>query len=314
IGFALVAFLFFCVPYIQLMPFKTHSLVSDRFLFLAVWPITILIVALAWRLKPLPRIALLLIVSLPWVYQTIDRPRDWERLETLVEKDLRTYPSYYVPIRIKAISMQLANGFYSDAFRTINKISIPEVRKILESEVKATYAVKVVTPSLGQPSVAVSQLLDFAQVLKDPPEQVKWNSPMRWVLDGSESALSNLWWRLTFEFQNDISVNYNAGSWLLSVHKYKDALPYFRVLDESPQLPESMRGNVLKGFGVALLNIGDIEGAENKLRAALDQAQADLEAYCSLAQVYRLSGRPEAASHAEFECRNYTALQEGGRK
>jgi hypothetical protein len=35
-GFALVTFLLLCMPYTQLVPFVTDSLVSDRFLALAV--------------------------------------------------------------------------------------------------------------------------------------------------------------------------------------------------------------------------------------------------------------------------------------
>ncbi len=308
IGFALVMLILLCMPYIQLIPYKTHSLVSDRFLFIAIWPICILIVALSWRLKPIPRGVILLIIFLPWLYQTIDRPRDWDSLESLADKDLKSYPNYYVPIRIKAITVQLADGDYLDASQTVKKIDIPEVRKILESEIKSAYVVEVITPSQGQPSAAVAQLLEFAKDLKDIPEEAKWNPPMRWVFDGSESALANLWWRLTFSFKNDISVNYYAGSWLLSVNKYKDAIPYFRMLDSSSHLPDGMRGRVLKEFGIALLNTGNIKDAEIKLLGAIDQPKPDLEAYCSLAQLYKLTGRSEAASHAENECRNYVSM------
>jgi len=48
-GFALVAFLLLCMPTCKLMPYAPLSLVSDRFLALAVWPVVLLIVTLAWR-------------------------------------------------------------------------------------------------------------------------------------------------------------------------------------------------------------------------------------------------------------------------
>ena len=49
-----VVFLLLCMPYMQLIPNHPPSLVSDRYVALAVWPAMLLIVALAWRLKPAP--------------------------------------------------------------------------------------------------------------------------------------------------------------------------------------------------------------------------------------------------------------------
>ncbi|MDO8414073.1 MAG: hypothetical protein Q7S51_09830, partial [Gallionellaceae bacterium] len=63
-GFAAVVFLLLCLPYLHLVPYSPPSLISDRFLSLAVWPATLLLVALTWRLKPVPRIVLLLVVAL----------------------------------------------------------------------------------------------------------------------------------------------------------------------------------------------------------------------------------------------------------
>ena len=91
-GFALAAFLLICVPYIQLLPNHPPSLVSDRYLALAVWPAILLIVALLWRFKPVLRIALLLVIALLWGIQTVERPRDWRSMETLYNADLRAYP------------------------------------------------------------------------------------------------------------------------------------------------------------------------------------------------------------------------------
>ena len=71
-GFVLAVFLLLCLPYMQLIPYAPPSLVSDRFLALAVWPAVLLIVLLAWRLQPIPRVALLLAIALSWSVQTIE--------------------------------------------------------------------------------------------------------------------------------------------------------------------------------------------------------------------------------------------------
>ena len=111
-GFALAAFLLLCMPYIQLMPNHPPSLVSDRYLALAVWPAILFAVALLWRLKLVPRIAILLVIALLWGFQTIERPRDW-RLETLFDADLRAYPGYYMPAMYEINYVQLPQGFIS---------------------------------------------------------------------------------------------------------------------------------------------------------------------------------------------------------
>jgi hypothetical protein len=68
-GFALVVFLLLCLPSLQLVPYAPPALVSDRWLALAVWPVLLLIVALTWRLKPVPRAIILLVIALAWSFQ-----------------------------------------------------------------------------------------------------------------------------------------------------------------------------------------------------------------------------------------------------
>src|SRR5208283_3652569 len=113
-GFTLIVFLLLCLPYLQLLPGKPPSLVSDRYVALAVWPTILLLVSLAWRFKPLPRTALLLFIALPWLYQTVERPRDWSSEMARVNVDFRAYPEYYVPA-VYTITNQLHNGLRREA-------------------------------------------------------------------------------------------------------------------------------------------------------------------------------------------------------
>jgi Tfp pilus assembly protein PilF len=89
---------------------------------------------------------------------------------------------------------------------------------------------------------------------------------------------------------------------LLKVHKYKEAVVHLRAGAESEHFPESARGTALKNLGLALIGAGDIAAAEAPLRAALQQVPPDLRAYCSLAEVYRRSGRIEEATRADAAC------------
>ena len=129
--FSTIVFFLLCTPSIQLIPYQPPSLVSDRWLALAVWPAVMLIVALAWRLKPAPRAALLLVLALSWSVQTIERPRDWRSLEALTDADIRAYPGYYLPAAHKIIYVQLKRGLRREAIETANSISDQDVRNIL---------------------------------------------------------------------------------------------------------------------------------------------------------------------------------------
>jgi tetratricopeptide (TPR) repeat protein len=302
-GFALVAFLLLCLPYIQLIPYGPPSLVSDRFLALAVWPVVLLIVALAWRLKPVPRTILLMLFALSWSFQTIERPRAWRSLEALIDADIRSYPGFYLPAAHKVIYVQLKQGLRSEAIETANSISDSVSRDILIKLIKADYVVKVISATTGDPQEAMTLLWEIEQDIK-PPAQAKWNPAMKnfWITIGS--ALINEWEYLSKQFPNAAPVHYNAGLWLLKIHKYREAIIHLRAATGSRRLPESARGTAFKNLGLALIGSGDVAAAEAPLRAALEQSPPDLRAYCALSDVYKRTGRFEEAVRAKADCRS----------
>jgi hypothetical protein len=302
-GFALVAFVLLCVPYMQLMPYAPPSLVQDRFLALAVWPVVLLIVALAWRLNPVPRTALLLVIALSWGHQTAERPHDWRNFEALMDDDLRAFPGFYMPAIYKIKIFSVPNGAYREALDTANNVTSPEARNILIKLIQG-YAMTAGSLSTGQPRQAMVLLLDLGEDLKQLPVQAKWNSPVLNFWGECQNMLADLLEYLAKNFPNDESVQYNAGSWMLNNGKYADAAVHLRAATESQRLPEYMRGTAYKNFGLALMNLGHVAEAETPLRAALEQSPPELSAYCLLSGVYEQTGRIEAAASAAADCRS----------
>ncbi len=302
-GFALVVFLLLCMPYIHLIPYKPPSLVSDRWLALAVWPVMLLLVALSWRLKPVPRKVLFLAIALPWSFQTIERTHDWRSIETLIDADLRSYPGYYLPAAYKIMGVQLPQRLYREASETAGSITFPELRNILTKLVEADYAVHVEAVSTGNPQKAMTLLWQLGAEHKKPPVQAKWNSPINNLLAKTLLELTNEWGALTELFPDDVSVRYNAGLWMLNVSTFEEkAVTNLRAATKSQRLPESVRGVAFKNLGLALLNSGHIADAEAPLRAALEQSPPDLRAYCLLSKVYKQTKRFEEAARADASC------------
>ena len=301
-GFALTAFFLLCMPHLQLIPYGASSLVQDRYLTLAVWPVMLLLVALSWRLKPVPRATLLLAIALPRGFQTVDRPRDWRSFEVMVDADLRAYPSYYVPAVFKIVNTQLPRKLHREAVETANRITVYELRDMMIKTIQEHYAVHVDAVAAGRPQEAMAILWKLGLDLKQPPAQAKWNSPIQGVWKYCQFMLMFEWEYLAKHFPDDASVLYNAGLWMLDDHRYINAITYLRAATESQRLPESMRGTAFRNLGLALIGSGQITEAEPPLRAALEQSPPDLRAYCLLSALYKQAGRVEEAARAAASC------------
>jgi tetratricopeptide (TPR) repeat protein len=301
-GFALIAFLLMCIPYMQLMPNHPPSLVSDRYLTFAVWPAILLIVALLWRLGRVPRIILLLAIALPWAYQTIERPRDWRSMDALYNADLHAYPGYYMPAMYEINNVLLPQGLYPEAYKLASSIPTPELRDIMINVIKADYAVSVGITS-GRPEDSMSFLEKLGPDYKQRPAEARWNSSVFFFYGKNLSKLESEWEKLAKRFTDDPSVRYNAGLWMLGVHKAKHAVVHLRAATESQLMPENARGTAFRNLGLALISSGNIDEAEAPLNAALQQSPPDDRAYCLLVAVYKSNGRLAKADNAAAECR-----------
>lgn len=301
-SFALVAFFLLCIPHLQIIPYGAPSLVQDRFLALAVWPVVLLIVALAWRLKPMPRTVLLFIIAISWGLQTTERPRDWRSFETILDVDLRANPGYYMPTVYKILAYQLPQGLYQEASETASSITIPEYRDVMIKLIKAGYAVNVDAVLTGKPYEAMALLQNLGPILNQLPVEAKWNSPVQVVWEKCQLIHLRQWSSLSKQFPDDVQVHYNAGLWMSDAGYYSNAIVHLRAAIELQRLPESLRGSAFKNLGLALIGIGRVAEAEAPLHAALAQPQPDMQAECLLSVVYKLTNRAKEAVRAEASC------------
>lgn len=301
--FALAAFFLCCLPYMQLIPHAPPSLVSDRYLALAIWPAMLLIVTLAWHLKPLLRTVLLLAFALPLAFQTLDRPRHWKSYEALIEADVHNSPGYYAPAAMKVFEVQLRHGLLSDAAKTANSIAAPEMQDIVTGLVQAEYAVANAI-SIGNPQDAMDSLLNFGPKLKHAPPQAQWDPTLNYIWRAYQYTFGMQLGELADKFPQNAKLRYNAGVYLLIAKRDVEAINHLRAAVSSSLLPDSLRGKAFYYLGQAMVNIGYAAMAESHLQNALQQQPPDLRAHCALATVYKQTSRPEDAARAEAACRS----------
>ncbi len=301
-GFALVVFVLVCAPSLQLIPYAPPSLASDRFVFLAVWPAVLLLVVLLWRLQPIPRAAILLVIALAWGFQAAERTRDWRSFEVLMDTDFRAFPGYSMPAMYKT-DIQLSKGMFREAGETANSITIPEVKSTMVKLVNAHQAVTD-SPAIGNPHNAMSILLEFDRDLQQMPLQAQWNTPVGIIWRINRKYLRVEWQNLVKRFPHDVLVRYNAGLSLFAIQDNEGAVIHLLAASGSEQLPESLRGETFKTLGLALMKSKRAAEAEVPLRKALEQSPPDLSAYCVLAELYKQSNRLEEATRAEAGCRS----------
>ncbi len=303
-GFALAVFLLLCLPSMQLFPYAPPSLISDRFLAIAVWPAILLIVAVSWRLKPLLRTGLLLVIAATWTAQTAKHPLDWRSPEVLVNNDLRAYPGYSMPAAYKIFDIQLPQKLYGDAIETANSIADPLTKDALVKLIKAHQAVHVESASTGSPQNAIALLWELFHALKQKPAQSAWDPSLYNLWQTISVFFEVQWLDLGQQFPDDALVHYNAGLWMVNVHNYKDAIVQLRAATGSQRLPESLRGAAFQNLGLALLGTGQFAEAESSLLAALKQPQPDMRIQCLFAMLYKQTGRMEEAARAGTLCLN----------
>lgn len=301
--FALIAFFLCCLPYMQLIPHAPPSLVSDRYLALAIWPALLLIVALAWHLKPLPRAVLLLAFALPMAFQTMERPRHWKSYEALIEADVRHSPGYYAPAAIKIFETQFRHRLFSDAAKTASSITAPDMRNIVTGLVQAEFAVDNAI-STGNPQDAMELLLAFGPKLKRPPPQAQWDPTLNYIWRAYQYTFAMQLGELAGTFPHNAKLRYNAGLYLLVAQRYVEAIKNLRAAASSPLLADSLRGTASYYLGLAMVNVGYSAMAESHLQNALQQQPPDLRAHCVLAGMYKQAGKHEDAVRAEAACRN----------
>ncbi|MBI5430422.1 MAG: tetratricopeptide repeat protein [Nitrosomonadales bacterium] len=304
-SFAVPAFFLICIPSLQLIPYSPPSLVSDRFIFLAAWPAIMLVVAIAWRIKPLPRIIFLMVILVTWSYGTITRVPELKNHVTIVKADFRAYPNYYMPATYAIVDITLPDNYYDESIAIANTISIPELRDVMLKIIDIHHGADADAIESGKLHNSIRLLWELKDKIKQYPDQAKWDMPVANLWKKLLKFLSAEWEVLVRSYPDNALVAYNAGVWSLEMNVLWKAVEYLEAATKSPNLPKDTLGSAYHNLGIALLRSQRPNDAEKIFIAAI-KAQRDPQSitYCALAEVYRQTQRQQDAADAEEHCKH----------
>lgn len=140
-AFSVIFFVFLCLPYLQLIPFQTWSLASERFLFLSLYGLALLLAISLSRLPALPSILCVVMLAIAGIGVTYSQSRIWSSNETLFMSNAERAPHLYVA-QLRAISMVLLPEHqFDEAEALAARVRDPLPRNTLLHYVRAAKAI-----------------------------------------------------------------------------------------------------------------------------------------------------------------------------
>ena len=105
-----------CVVYLQLVPFTTWSLVSERFLFVPVVGLSLILIETLGRLeRPRHALSVLLAITVPCAVVTWFRVAEWEMPNAVLSREYDRQPRFHNAIRDQILYTLLPAKRYSEA-------------------------------------------------------------------------------------------------------------------------------------------------------------------------------------------------------
>ncbi|MFW9842939.1 MAG: tetratricopeptide repeat protein, partial [Candidatus Thorarchaeota archaeon] len=324
LGFGAIAFVVLCLPYLQLIPFETWSLASERFLFLPLFGLALAAAAGVALMRPRLRDAIALAVVVAGLGATFHQSRMWANPRDLLSKTARLSPEHF-DAQMRFISaVLLPKGRYADA-----EVAASGVRGRVSREVLLRYVQAERSREAGDPETARGHAAWLANLVgRDGPPDIlmlvaslhesngDWfeaarhyynalrRSKSRSNLQRAQTGLSRV--RRPFAGRlealrreiaarpEDLRPVADLASLEMELFLLDEAeASYRRILERFPDL-SSARYNL----GLTHARQNRPVQAAREIRAAIQGGLALAEAWNNLGVAYMDSGQPRAAAEA----------------
>jgi tetratricopeptide (TPR) repeat protein len=132
VGFGAFAFLLFCLPFLQLLPFITWSYASDRFLFLGVWAGALAVVPMLLRHRTAFGIGVLGLVLAVYAVVTLTQSAVWCNTDDVYRQSAETSPTMMQTAMMHIDVILLPAKRYDEARACASKVKSVFGRELLK--------------------------------------------------------------------------------------------------------------------------------------------------------------------------------------
>ncbi len=282
-----VFFILLALPYLQLAPFLTWSLASERFLFLPLLGITTTLCAALIILKPKVAITIVGILAICFAVLTIDRTKDWRSTESLLKTNIQKTQHFYAKyLYIKIIL--IPQDKFQEAVDIVNTIDDQQIKQLY------THYIALQKIRAKQRSwMPLDPFVDASSKLQN--ELKSWTSqpifydiPKFAIYSAIVSDINNVY-RYTIQLHNDNPhLTYNYALFLSKARLDKEAVTQFTKAIDSNKLPPFLLSKAWNNLGLSHKNLSDFDSAIKAYNQAIQSSQNEWKAAYNLANIYRL--------------------------
>lgn len=304
IGFSIAAFLLLCLPYLQIIPAKPPSYVADRYISLAIFPMMLLITSILWRIKASIRVLLICVLVLVFGCQMFTRSSEWEDQNIkFIKSDYMAYPEYYMPTILYLQNSLVENKNFDVAIKAAKLVKPIEAQtvavKLFEFE-RDVYN--------GNFSEAMIRLPEIESELIEPPESSNLDGSLIILWSHFHQMLARNCELIALANPKDFEIRYQATICRMRMYPQENyASDQLKIIAYSPGVPEVIKANSLKAFGLSSIFNGHPEGAVEALLEYEKLRPNDKQTPCMLADVYRSMGDIVNGSEALNRCKKLNA-------
>lgn len=127
IAFGLIWFIVFATPYLQLVPYYSWSLVSERYLFLSILGLAFIISELAFAIRR--KYLLIGALFLFYFLNTLNYSIKWRSEATLTENNARLNPGHKLSQLMFIENFLMVKDKYHEAYKKIDELNLNELEK-----------------------------------------------------------------------------------------------------------------------------------------------------------------------------------------
>lgn len=295
VALGVAAFTLFCLPFLQLVPFKTWSLASERFLYLPLLGFALAFAALLAQQKPRIAVGSVSVVFALLLGATFARSRTWASTDSLIIENQRRSPHQHLAVEFYIDTLVNAHR-YEEATEAAQRVRNDRARQVLERYVQARAAV-----DRGD-LTAAAPLVHWLSVTP------KWDSRIfdlqiaNLALEVGMTEQAATVYRSVLEQRPfEVTLRYNLGLALKQLGQKEEAAKEIRSAIDGGFRPAGAWNNL----GLLYRDLGRYSEAEQAFLEGLENEPDHWHAAYNLARMYLSQARVSDARRWLIEARRH---------